>query len=160
MFPSSRVLAIYLMFLLSMKLGINMKAISSISCQDMKLSILSTKERNDAPRVSAGISDFVKDWATQIYGIKLILTTFQECVLLKFDTAVFDRKEDLFLIFTFIAQENLPINTDEDNIPHDKIEYIICETGYPTDPFEITRASKDVGAKSIWYFTCGSMLYV
>ena len=58
---------------------------------------------------------FVKDWVTQIQGIKRIFTAFQECVVLMFDVAVFDRKEDLFLIFTFIAQENSPINKDEDN---------------------------------------------
>ena len=31
----------------------------------------------------------------------------------------------------------------QDFIPCDKIEYIIGETGYPTDPFEMIRASKD-----------------
>ena len=96
------------------------------------------------------------------------------------DAAVFDRKDDLILIFTYIAPENSPIYTDDDNgvillnekileivsehpraklfvagdlnarignlqdfIPHDDLEYIFGETEYPTDPFEMSRASKD-----------------
>ena len=43
MIPSLRISAIVLMLLLSMKLGRNMKAISEISYQDMRLSVLCEK---------------------------------------------------------------------------------------------------------------------
>ena len=138
------------------------------------------KKKRTAPRGSGGISVFVKDWVMQSKGIKRIFAKFNECVVLMLDAAVFDRKDDLILIFTYIAPENSPIYTDEDNgvillnekileivsehpraelfvagdlnarigklqdfIPHDDLEYIFGETEYPTDPFEMSRASKD-----------------
>ena len=51
----------------------------------------------------------------QTKGIKRIFAKFNECVVLMLDAAVFDRKDDLILIFTYIAPENSPIYTDEDN---------------------------------------------
>ena len=123
---------------------------------------------------------FVKDWVMQTKGIKRIFTKFKGCVVLMLDAAVFDRKDDLILVYTYIAPENSPIHTDEDKgvilldeklieivsghpmaelfvagdlnarignlqdfIPHDNLEYIFVETEYPTDPFEMSRASKD-----------------
>ena len=123
---------------------------------------------------------FVKDWVMQTKSIKRIFAKFNECVVLMLDAAVIDRKDDLILIFTYIAPKNSPIYTDEDNgvillnekileivsehpraelfvagdlnarigklqdfIPHGDLEYIFGETEYPTDPFEMSRASKD-----------------
>ena len=51
----------------------------------------------------------------QTKGIKRIFLNFQECVVLILDAVVFDRKEDLILIFTYIAPEKSPIYTEEDN---------------------------------------------
>ena len=146
----------------------------------MKLSILCEKRSEPHPGGLGGISVFVKDWIMQTKGIKRIFTKFNECVVLMLDAAVFDRKDDLILIFTYIAPENSPIYTDEDNgiillsenileivsehprtelfvagdlnarignlqefIPHDDLEYIFGDTEYPTDPIEMSRASKD-----------------
>ena len=38
---------------------------------------------------------------------------------------------------------NTRIGNLQDFIPHDDLEYIFGETEYPTDPFEMSRASKD-----------------
>ena len=73
------------------------------------------KKKQTAPRGSGGISVFVKDWVMQTKGIKRIFSNFQECVVLILDAFVFDRKEDLILIFTYIAPEKSPIYTEEDN---------------------------------------------
>ena len=57
---------------------------------------------------------FVKDWVMQTKCIKRIFTKFKECIVLKLDAAVFYRKDDLILIFTYIAPENSQVYTDED----------------------------------------------
>ena len=88
------------------------------------------KKKRTAPRGSGGISVFVKDWVMQTKGIKRIFAKFNGCVVLMLDAAVFDRKDDLILIFTYIAPETSPIYTDEDNgviLLNEKILEIVSE---------------------------------
>ena len=111
----------------------------------------------------------------QTKGIKGIFAKFNECVVLMLDAAVFDRKDDLILIFTYTAPENSPIYTDEDNgviLLNEKILKIVSEH-QRAELFVAGDLNARIGKlqdfiphddleyiKSIWYFTFGPMLYV
>ena len=66
-------------------------------------------------RGSGGVSVFIKDWVLQTNGVVHIFQDFKESVVLSFKANIFHRTNDLIMIFTYIAPENSPIYTDEDN---------------------------------------------
>ena len=72
------------------------------------------KKKRSAVRGAGGVAVFVKDWVIQS-GVERIFQNFNECVVLLFKATSFNRSEDLIMMFTYIAPENSPIYTDEDN---------------------------------------------
>ena len=73
------------------------------------------KKRRGMSRGSGGVSVFVKDWVLQTGGVVRIFPDFKETVVLLFKANIFNRTSDLIMIFTYIAPENSPIYTDEEN---------------------------------------------
>ena len=51
----------------------------------------------------------------QTGGVKRIYDHFTECVVLRFSAEVFQRENDLIMLFTYVAPENSPIYSDEEN---------------------------------------------
>ena len=138
------------------------------------------KKRRCMSRGSGGVSVFVKDWIMQTDGVIRIFPDFKETVVLLFKGNIFNRMNDLIMIFTYIAPENSPIYiNDEDGmmllneriseiclqypsaelflagdlnarisilqdyIPNDDLDFVLGETDYPTDSFDIPRRLKD-----------------
>ena len=73
------------------------------------------KKKPTALRGSGGVSLFVKDWVLQTNGVTRFFQEFKECVVLLLKADIFHRKKDLVMYFTYIAPENSPIYTEEDN---------------------------------------------
>ena len=73
------------------------------------------KKKRNAVRGSGGVSVFIKDWLIQTSGIQRIFEHFRECVVLLFKANIFNRQNDLIMIFTYIPPENSPVYTEEDN---------------------------------------------
>ncbi|MCG8044707.1 MAG: endonuclease/exonuclease/phosphatase family protein [Candidatus Thiodiazotropha taylori] len=91
------------------------------------------KKKRSVSRGSGGVSVFVRDWILLKPGVKRIFQKFSECVVLLLKADTFNRNEDLIMFFTYVAPENSPIYTDEDNgifLLKEKISEIVAE--YPT----------------------------
>ena len=91
------------------------------------------KKRRGMSRGSGGVSVFIKDWVLQTNGVVRIFQDFKESVVLLFKANIFHRTNDLIMIFTYIAPENSPIYTDEDNgieLLNERISEICVQ--YPT----------------------------
>ncbi|MCG7876918.1 MAG: endonuclease/exonuclease/phosphatase family protein, partial [Candidatus Thiodiazotropha endolucinida] len=91
------------------------------------------KKKRSVSRGSGGVSVFVRDWIFLKPGVKRIFQKFSECVVLLLKADTFNRNEDLIMFFTYVAPENSPIYTDEDNgifLLKEKISEIVAE--YPT----------------------------
>ena len=72
------------------------------------------EKRRRAVRGSGGVTVFVKDWIIQS-GVQRIFNHFSECVVLLFQAGSFNRNQDLIMLFTYVAPENSPIYTEEDD---------------------------------------------
>lgn len=91
------------------------------------------KKPRNVFRGSGGVSVFVKDWVMQTSGVKRIFQHFSECIVLLFDRNTFCKNEDIIMVFTYVAPENSPIYTDENNglvLLNEKISEILSR--YPT----------------------------
>lgn len=98
----------------------------------MNFDAIRKKSRN-VFRGSGGVSVFVKDWVMQTAGVTRIFQHFDECIVLLFNGNTFRRNEDIIMVFAYVAPENSPIYTDENNgliLLNEKISEILSQ--YPT----------------------------
>lgn len=88
------------------------------------------KKKRTAARGSGGVALFIKDKLLQYGGVTRIYEHFTECVVLRFSAETFQRQNDLVMFFTYVAPENSPVYTTEDNgivLLGDKLSEIVLD---------------------------------
>ena len=99
------------------------------------------EKRRRAVRGSGGLTVFVEDWIIQS-GVQRIFNHFSECVVLLFKAGSFNRNQGLIMLFTYVAPENSPIYTEEDDgliLLNEKLSEILLHVHYPTAELFVAR---------------------